>query len=120
MLFDGLNACAIGIELANAGNDTDALAWARKQPGFTSVTACHRKGGGPQEWEAYPKAQVDTALAVAHALVARYNLDDVTGHDCVAPERKDDPGPAFPMKAFRESLGFHGLPSVWHVDGTEG
>lgn len=108
----GMNSCSIGIELANAGNDPSALKWARKQPGFASIRATHRNGGTNAEWECYPAAQLEALTLVSRALIARYNLDDVTGHDCIAPARKDDPGPAFDMLHFREALGFKGLPSV--------
>lgn len=111
-LFTGLNSCTIGIELANAGNDDDALKWARKQHSFASIFARHRNGGSVVEWEAFNPNQLAACTEVAKALVARYNLDDVTGHDCIAPERKDDPGPAFPMQTLREACGFSGLPVV--------
>ncbi|PZR76580.1 MAG: N-acetylmuramoyl-L-alanine amidase [Chthoniobacterales bacterium] len=111
-LFDGLNACSIGIEIANAGNDEGALKWARRQPGFASIRARHRKGGPEQEWESYPEAQRAGVFEIAQVLVETYHLDDITGHDCIAPERKDDPGPAFPMLELREACGFSGLPVV--------
>lgn len=111
-LYQGLNACSIGIELANAGNDPDALKWARKQPGFASVRATHRNGGTNAEWECYPGLQLAALTKVAESLVKQYKLDDITGHDCIAPARKDDPGPAFDMLRFREALGFSGLPAV--------
>jgi N-acetylmuramoyl-L-alanine amidase len=110
--YDGLNACSIGIEIANAGNDKGALSWARKQPGFASITAKHRNGGGAVEWEEYPAAQLEAVTEIAKLLVETYKLDDVTGHDCIAPERKDDPGPAFPMEDLRKACGFTGLPEV--------
>lgn len=108
----GGNDVAIGIEIANAGNDPGALAWARKQPGFASIRARHPNGGAIVEWEAFAPVQLAAVQAITLALVNRYNLDDVTGHDCIAPERKDDPGPAFPMLQIREACGFHGLPEV--------
>lgn len=111
-LYTGLNSCSIGIELANAGNDDDALKWARRQPGFFAVTARHRNGGPAIEWEGYPPAQLAACLIVSQTLVAHYHLDDVTGHDCIAPDRKDDPGPAFPMEQLRAACGFTGLPAV--------
>lgn len=111
--YEGINWCGIGIELANAGNDDGALSWARKQSGFESIRERHSNGGNVMEWEAYPKAQLDALFAVALKLVKEYNLDDITGHDCIAPERKDDPGPAFPMQSLREHCGFSGLPIVY-------
>jgi N-acetylmuramoyl-L-alanine amidase len=110
--FTGLNSCSIGIEIANAGGDAGALAWARKQPGFASIRARHRNGGPEQEWEAFSTAQLAAVFEAARALVLRYRLDDITGHDCIAPERKADPGPAFPMQLLREHCGFTGLPAV--------
>ncbi len=113
-LYQGLNSCSIGIELANAGSDNGALSWARKQPGFQSIRAKHRNGGPECEWECYPRPQIAALTEVSEALVAHYRLDDVTGHDCIAPARKDDPGPAFDMLRFRQALGFPGLPTVHH------
>lgn len=110
--YEGVNSCGIGIELANAGCDAGALSWARKQPGFASFDARHPNGGPTVEWEHFSLAQLRACFAVSKLLVAHYRLDDITGHDCIAPERKNDPGPAFPMRALREACGFTGLPAV--------
>lgn len=106
--YEGLNTCSIGIELANAGDTAVVIKWAReKSPHFAgTITARHRNGGGLVEWEEYPKAQLATCLTLAKALVDHYHLDDITGHDCIAPERKNDPGPAFPMANLRAHCGF--------------
>jgi len=74
------------------------------------VKAKHKNGGPVQEWETYPEAQMNSCVQVAKALVERYNLDDVVGHEDIAPDRKNDPGPAFSMKTLREACGFKGLP----------
>jgi len=111
-LYTSLNNCSIGIELANAGNDDDALKWAQRQPGCTTIKARHRNGGPQVEWEVFPSAQLAACLMLSQLLVAHYHLDDVTGHDCIAPARKDDPGPAFPMASIRLACGFTGLPAV--------
>jgi len=107
--YVGLNNCSIGIELANAGAD-DLLAkkWSR-QP---LIRARHRNGGPVTEWEAYPAEQLAACTRVALAVCTRYQLDDITGHDCIAPDRKNDPGPAFPMERLRQACGFSGLPEV--------
>ena len=101
--FVGLNSCSIGIELANAGDDSKLAAkWSKLPP----VKAKHKNGGPLQSWEAYPEAQIAACTAVAKALVERYNLDDLIGHDDIAPDRKNDPGPAFPMGQLRVACGF--------------
>ena len=105
--FDGLNTCSIGIELANAGDDATL---AKKWTKLPLVKARHKNGDPETEWEAYPEEQLRACEEVAKALVKRYNLDDVVGHDDIAPSRKNDPGPAFPMQRLREACGFKGLP----------
>jgi N-acetylmuramoyl-L-alanine amidase len=108
-LYNGLNACSIGIELANGGADEpgpDGFDWAKKQPGFQVIKAAHKHGGPVREWENYPAAQIAACEAVSKALVARYNLDDLIGHEDIARGRKNDPGPAFPMMQLRAACGF--------------
>lgn len=104
--FEGLNSCAIGIELANAGDDAKLAGKWSKLPLFK---ARHKNGGPVTDWEAYPEEQIAACIEVAKALVARYKLDDVIGHDDIAPDRKNDPGPAFPMGKLRDACG---LPAV--------
>ena len=113
-LYTHVNNCSIGIELCNAGADPVALAWAARQPGFAGTfKARHRNGGAEHEWEMFSERQLVALIAASRALVKRYHLDDITGHDCIAPERRDDPGPAFPMQRLREACGFEGLPTVF-------
>jgi N-acetylmuramoyl-L-alanine amidase len=106
--FESLNSCSIGIELANAGDDSKLASKYTKLP---LVKASHKNGSTTKEWEAYPEEQLKVCVDVSRAIVARYNLDDVVGHEDIAPNRKNDPGPAFPMQRLREACGFNGLPS---------
>jgi N-acetylmuramoyl-L-alanine amidase len=113
----GCNAFSIGIELANAGDSVSGtvdkpLAFGKHRCEAGAIRAKHKNGGPIKLWEKYAQAQLDACFAAAKALVERYNLDDVCGHEDIAPERKNDPGPAFPMKDLRELVGFHGLPKV--------
>lgn len=117
--YEWLNACSIGIELANAGADDpakpDAFDWAKRQPGFSSIKAAHKNGGPVREWEAYTPEQLAACEAVSRALVTRYDLDDVIGHEDIAPDRKPDPGPAFPMARLRAACGFTApIPKLSH------
>lgn len=112
--YIGCNDFTIGIEIANAGDDPAAQKWAIKNTGAQLVSGKHRNESRTLKWEVFPPLQIAVVTAICQALVSKYNLDDVTGHDCVAPERKIDPGFAFPMEAVREACGFKGLPTVYH------
>lgn len=111
--YHGLNSCSIGIELANAG---DMIRQPDEYPRYLMgklsgkpiprIVARHKNGGPLCKWEVYPQVQLDACTKLSKVLVARYNLDDVVGHDDIAPKRKVDPGPAFPMTEFRAALGF--------------
>jgi N-acetylmuramoyl-L-alanine amidase len=111
-----LNHCAIGIELCTVGSlprKVYPAAMGNPLGGRTIpfTEARHKHGGPVRKWEIFTEAQLDTARLVAAALVARYRLDDVVGHEDIAPGRREDPGPAFPMNDFRAALGFtHRLP----------
>ena len=47
---------------------------------------------------------MQSLLELSRLLVQAYNLKDVVGHDDVAPSRKIEPGPAFPMADFRAAV----------------
>ena len=105
----GLNSHSIGIELDNAGRlkrqGGHWTAWfGRRIPDAEVVVAAHRHEDQEVGWHAYTEEQLDAALAVSSAVVRHYGLEDVLGHDDIAPGRKSDPGPAFPMDSFRAQL----------------
>lgn len=97
--YKNLNSNTIGIELANGG-DTYPTKFSKLSP----VKAKHKNGGPEREWEAYTPEQLAAAEEVCQAIYRRYHIDDVLGHDEIAPSRKTDPGPAFPMAAFRHTI----------------
>jgi N-acetylmuramoyl-L-alanine amidase len=101
--FDGLNSCSIGIEYANAGDSSNLIAKWSKLPPFL---ARHKNGGTRCNWERYTPEQIATGKELSKVLCKRYTLDAILGHDDIAPERKCDPGPAFPMQDFRTYCGF--------------
>lgn len=56
---------------------------------------------GVQYWHTYSNAQIEVAEKLAKLLVREFGLVDILGHSDVAPRRKTDPGPLFPMKNIR-------------------
>jgi N-acetylmuramoyl-L-alanine amidase len=89
-----LNAASIGIENVNVGLvDT------------------------PQGriWQPYPPAQVDALVKLAKDIVTRYKIPPtrVVGHSDIAPQRKIDPGPAFPWRTLYDN----GI-GAWPDDAT--
>ena len=99
----GLNRFSIGIELVNAGKlkrseSGDWLSWnSVKLPPDQVIVAQHKNEDTPAGWQIYPEPQIAAALAVAVALNAAFKFEDILGHDDIAPGRKTDPGPGFPM-----------------------
>jgi N-acetylmuramoyl-L-alanine amidase len=105
----GLNQHSIGIEMANWGNLKSAGdGWAS----FTGVriaqpvVAPHRNGNPDGSsraigWEPYSGDQFDAAVGLVRALVGAIGINEIVGHDDIAPTRKWDPGPAFDMARFR-------------------
>ncbi|MDS4013841.1 MAG: N-acetylmuramoyl-L-alanine amidase [Candidatus Accumulibacter sp.] len=102
----GLNSHSIGIEMDNAGLlkrvGNQYQSWfGQVYPEDEVTLAAHRHGGPVSPWHAYSQAQIERALELADLLVGHYGLQDVLGHEDIAPGRKTDPGPAFPLAAVR-------------------
>lgn len=98
----GLNSHSIGIELDNLGRVPTL------RPGVLRLR--HKNDTAPAFWDPYPFVQVQVAKDVARALVTAYGIREIVGHDDIAPGRKSDPGPAFPMEQFRRDV--LGIPPV--------
>ena len=104
--LEGLNAHSIGIELVNAGalDRAPGGMWAdwvgNRLSADDVIVARHRHESCDRGWQAFEAIQVQRALTIATALHRRYRFRNVLGHDDIAPGRKIDPGPAFPMTRF--------------------
>ncbi|MEF3367948.1 N-acetylmuramoyl-L-alanine amidase [Methylocystis sp. 9N] len=101
------NAFSIGVEMTNAGpltkraNGKFADAYGKSvAPSEVAMLAHKLDKGAEKPWMAYPAAQIAAAVEIAQAIVAAYGIDEIAGHDDIAPTRKRDPGPAFGMESF--------------------
>lgn len=105
----GLNQCSLGIEMVNAGRLAKAgdryISWFNVEyPENEVVEAEHKFENAVSYWHAYTEAQLECAMELADMLVNTYNLRGIVGHDDIAPGRKSDPGPAFPMEKIRDRV----------------
>ena len=104
-----LNKYSIGIELDNAGPlekvGDEYQAWfGAKYKANEVMYATHRNETNPAYWHAYTEKQIETCQLVCELLIAQYGIITIVGHEEIAPRRKRDPGPAFPLDKFRERL----------------
>ncbi len=104
--LSGLNSSSIGIEMDNAGplkkvGDQYQAWFGTLYAEDRVVLAKHKLDDEPRWWHAYTEIQIQKALELAQLLVRHYDLKDVVGHEDIAPDRKRDPGPAFPLENVR-------------------
>lgn len=74
-----INSRSIGIEIVNVGLTEDG----KREP--------------------FPDAQIDAVIKLCRDIQSRYQIKYVLGHSDVAPQRKQDPGEAFPWKRLAEA-----------------
>ncbi len=108
---EDLNKYSIGIELDNAGELTKVGSeyqayFGRKYQVNDVVTAPHRNDNSHKEryWHGYTEKQIETCRQICEMLISKYKIKTIVGHEEIAPGRKTDPGPAFPLDKFRYNL----------------
>ncbi|WP_372774597.1 N-acetylmuramoyl-L-alanine amidase [Mangrovibacterium sp.] len=107
------NRYSIGIELDNAGRlekvGTEFQAWfGKKYQQNDALLAVHRNESHPTWWHTYTPEQIEACRQVCDLLIKSpaYSISSILGHEEIAPGRKTDPGPAFPLDKFRSMLLF--------------
>jgi N-acetylmuramoyl-L-alanine amidase len=101
-----LNARSIGIEIVNTSRCTNI------DPDLEPSTPANQHC----EFRDFPPEQIELVVALALDILERNpNIDpeDVVGHGDIAPDRRIDPGPTFPWRAFYEQ----GI-GAWPDEGT--
>ncbi len=107
--YSGLNNHAIGIEIENWGALNKSagswISWTGALVDALKVIEARHKFGVPNcGWEVFTAAQIETVIAVAQAICSEYPIEDIMGHDDIAPGRKSDPGPGWDMEAFKAKV----------------
>ncbi|MFQ5650607.1 MAG: P-loop NTPase fold protein [bacterium] len=106
----GFNNFAIGIELENAGwltkKGTTYHAWFEKTYNESEVVEARHRN--PQieykYWHRYTDEQIKLVEEISALLIREYQISSILGHEEIAPGRKQDPGPAFPLDSLRARL----------------
>ncbi len=105
----GFNNFSIGIEIVNSGPLTKSgnvfRSWYGEAFSPTEVIeAVHRNETRPRYWHIYTPEQIETVTELSQLLIETYGLKYILGHEEIAPGRKLDPGPAFPLDKLRDRL----------------
>ena len=116
----GFNKYTIGIEIDNAGRLTKSgseyIAWfGRAYPENEVIEAVHRNESEPSYWHRYTEGQISIVHDICGDLVEAYGISSILGHEEISPQRKTDPGPAFPLDKLRERV----LQRDWADEGQE-
>ncbi|MFC1527061.1 N-acetylmuramoyl-L-alanine amidase, partial [Candidatus Latescibacterota bacterium] len=115
-----LNQYSIGIEIDNAGQledrDGHCVSWfGREYPEAEVTWGVHRNQDDLTPWHRFPYEQIRVVEELCSLLIAEYGIEEIVGHEEIAPGRKIDPGPAFPLDEIRRRL-LRPSPPVVEVD----
>ena len=87
----------------------DARAWHAGESSYRGKSNCNDDSIGIEleglEGGLFEPAQYETLACVCAALLHHYPIAYLTGHEHIAPGRKQDPGPGFEWSRLQDSLG---------------
>lgn len=104
-----LNQYSIGVEIDNAGKlekkSAGFFSWFGKEyPKNEVLKLKHVNREKEEYWHKYNEEQLALVSEISKILIKKYGIKEIVGHDEISPDRKIDPGPAFPIKDFKSLL----------------
>ena len=100
-----LNQCSIGIELVNSGKlskkDDGYYSWDEKKVNDEEVFIKKEDNGEFSFWQNFSTPQIAKLKEIVACLRSNYKVSEILTHEQIAPGRKIDPGPAFPIEEFK-------------------
>lgn len=102
--YKSLNKYSIGIEVSNAGKLSKVQDYYVNPYGHKYAKNEVFIDSDGVAWEKFTPEQIKKVEQVALALAKEYNCVDIVGHEDIAPGRKIDPGPAFPLERLQDKL----------------
>ena len=105
----GFNKYSLGIEIVNSGHLTKSGNVYRSWFGSAYnpsdvIEATHRNQTRPKFWHIYTEEQIQAVTELCRLFIDKYKIKHILGHEEIAPKRKSDPGPAFPLDRLRTQL----------------
>jgi N-acetylmuramoyl-L-alanine amidase len=112
--FDSMNKVSIGVELINLGRlhkDQEGAfrAYDDTEVPESQVAIVTSSSGEESYWQSFTGIQLHSAQQLARELESAYSIKDIIGHCHLAPGRKVDPGPAFPLDELSQRILSHGI-----------
>ena len=107
VVYVGLNKHALGIEFVNCGRllGTEGGTFVSAAGHVVDSSEVVRAAWDGRYYQTYSEEQLEKGVELMVALKAHIeSIEDVIGHHDVAPNRKLDPGPVFPIAHFRGKL----------------
>ncbi len=102
----GLNSCSVGIEIVNPGKlDEKGNAWFGKAAEPADIVAKSTPNHGKGWWLPYTPQQIAAVKAICRAVIEEYpDCNEIVTHWQIAPKRKIDPCPLFPLEEVQASI----------------
>lgn len=105
---ESLNKYSIGIEIANAGpltlRDKIFYTWDNLEIDSSEVEARINQNSQLEYWHKFPKDQILAIKNICISLANKYGIKEILAHSEIAPDRKIDPGPVFPLDFIRSAI----------------